>query len=76
MSGGVEASDTYDVDPRWNDPKNDDLGDYHSRHVNPSAFASWIAMTSLDPIDRLPFENEPQGSVGNTTSGFPRKEHH
>lgn len=34
-SGEVETRDNYDVDTRWDDPKNDYLGDFHSSHVNP-----------------------------------------
>lgn len=29
------ARSDYDVDPMWDDPKNDYLGDFHSSHVNP-----------------------------------------
>nr|MDQ3829181.1 hypothetical protein [Candidatus Tectomicrobia bacterium] len=35
VSGKVEVRDDYDVDTRWDDPKHDYLGDFHSSHVNP-----------------------------------------
>jgi hypothetical protein len=35
VSGKVEAREPYDVDTRWDDPKHDYLGDFHSSHVNP-----------------------------------------
>jgi hypothetical protein len=35
VSGKVEARGPYDVDTRWDDPKHDYLGDFHSSHVNP-----------------------------------------
>ena len=34
-SGKVETRGGYDVDTRWDDTKNDYLGDFHSSHVNP-----------------------------------------
>jgi hypothetical protein len=30
-----EVRDDYDVDPKWDVPQNDYLGDFHSSHVNP-----------------------------------------
>jgi hypothetical protein len=35
VSGKIETRGGYDVDTRWDDPKNDYLGDFHSSHVNP-----------------------------------------
>jgi len=35
VSGQVGSRDSYDVDTKWDDPKNDYLGDFHSSHVNP-----------------------------------------
>ena len=35
VSGVVETRGSYDVDTRWDDPRNDYLGDFHSSHVNP-----------------------------------------
>jgi len=34
-TGKVEARKPYNVDTRWDDPKNDYLGDFHSSNVNP-----------------------------------------
>jgi hypothetical protein len=34
-SGKVESRGNYDVDTRWDDPKNDYLGEFHTSHVNP-----------------------------------------
>ena len=34
-SGTPEVRDDYDIDPRWDAPQHDYLGDFHSSHVNP-----------------------------------------
>jgi hypothetical protein len=31
----VGRSSLFDIDPRWDDPANDDLGDFYSSHVHP-----------------------------------------
>jgi len=43
-SGKVETRGGYDVDTRWDDSKNDYLGDFHSSHVNPIFWKlhSWV----------------------------------
>lgn len=35
QSGVPEVRDSYDVNKKWDDPKHDYLGDFHSSHVNP-----------------------------------------
>lgn len=34
-TGAPEVRDGYDIDPKWDAPHNDYLGDFHSSHVNP-----------------------------------------
>ena len=35
LTGKVGARDDFDLDPKWDDPRNDYLGDFYSSHVNP-----------------------------------------
>jgi hypothetical protein len=34
-TGEPEVRDSYDIDPKWDVPQHDWLGDFHSSHVNP-----------------------------------------
>jgi hypothetical protein len=40
----IGREDLFDVDPRWDDPANDDLGDFYSSHVHPTFWRlhGWI----------------------------------
>jgi hypothetical protein len=40
----IGRSSLFDIDPRWDDPANDDLGDFYSSHVHPTFWRlhGWI----------------------------------
>jgi hypothetical protein len=40
----IGRSSLFDIDPRWDDPSNDDLGDFYSSHVHPTFWRlhGWI----------------------------------
>ena len=40
----IGRSSLFDIDPKWDDPSNDDLGDFYSSHVHPTFWRlhGWI----------------------------------
>jgi hypothetical protein len=40
----IGRSSLFDIDPKWDDPRNDDLGDFYSSHVHPTFWRlhGWI----------------------------------
>ncbi|MDQ3922835.1 MAG: hypothetical protein M3309_02720 [Actinomycetota bacterium] len=43
-SEAIGRSSLFDIDPKWDDPSNDDLGDFYSSHVHPTFWRlhGWI----------------------------------
>jgi hypothetical protein len=35
VTGAIGGREDFDMDPKWDDPRNDYLGDFYSSHVNP-----------------------------------------
>lgn len=42
--GAIVRNSLFDIDPKWDDPSNDDLGDFYSSHVHPTFWRlhGWI----------------------------------
>lgn len=67
-SGEPIGRPEFDIDPRWDDPSNDDLGDFYSSHVHPTFWRlhGWIddrindwAMVNADRIQPATVDDVP-----------------